>query len=200
MSANGKIQNGPRKLCVQYYVCVNKTNALPFLKQEFLPSNSNISLEVYYQINSSPMVSLTLFLLPCLAAGSWAFQVPSTFTIASRSSVATRAKTYDHSDVDNVNAPTTAATELMPRRTVIATTISSLLATAAVIPAAVAAEDTTFLQTYDDFTATSEGWSYTDKKIGTDIGGGDLKDGDRVVFDWSGYTIGYFGRPFEAKG
>ena len=24
--------------------------------------------------------------------------------------------------------------------------------------------------------------------------------GDRVVFDWSGYTIGYFGRPFEAKG
>jgi hypothetical protein len=27
-----------------------------------------------------------------------------------------------------------------------------------------------------------------------------LKDGDRVVFDWSGYTIGYFGRPFEAKG
>jgi FKBP-type peptidyl-prolyl cis-trans isomerase len=24
--------------------------------------------------------------------------------------------------------------------------------------------------------------------------------GDRVVFDWSGYTIGYFGRPFQAKG
>jgi hypothetical protein len=22
----------------------------------------------------------------------------------------------------------------------------------------------------------------------------------RVVFDWSGYTIGYFGRPFQAKG
>ena len=21
-----------------------------------------------------------------------------------------------------------------------------------------------------------------------------------IVFDWSGYTIGYFGRPFEAKG
>lgn len=27
-----------------------------------------------------------------------------------------------------------------------------------------------------------------------------IEDGDRVVFDWSGYTIGYFGRPFEAKG
>jgi FKBP-type peptidyl-prolyl cis-trans isomerase (trigger factor) len=24
--------------------------------------------------------------------------------------------------------------------------------------------------------------------------------GDRVVYDWSGYTIGYFGRPFQAKG
>jgi FKBP-type peptidyl-prolyl cis-trans isomerase 2 len=24
--------------------------------------------------------------------------------------------------------------------------------------------------------------------------------GDRVVFDWSRYTIGYFGRPFQAKG
>ena len=56
-----------------------------------------------------------------------------------------------------------------------------------------------FVQTYEDFTPTSEGWSYKDVKIGTD-GGYAAQDGDRVVFDWSGYTIGYFGRPFEAKG
>ncbi|KAL3802099.1 hypothetical protein HJC23_010855 [Cyclotella cryptica] len=57
-----------------------------------------------------------------------------------------------------------------------------------------------FVQTYEDFTTTSEGWSYKDVKVGSDVGGGELRDGDRVVFDWSGYTIGYFGRPFEAKG
>eukprot|EP00978_Attheya_sp_CCMP212_P006610 scaffold15319_cov56-Attheya_sp.AAC.5 len=34
------------------------------------------------------------------------------------------------------------------------------------------------------------------------VGSGDvvLETGDRAVFDWSGYTSGYFGRPFEAKG
>ena len=60
-----------------------------------------------------------------------------------------------------------------------------------------------FVQTYDDFAAMPEGWSYKDVKVGNRGyagGGGTLKDGDRVVFDWSGYTIGYFGRPFEAKG
>jgi hypothetical protein len=57
-----------------------------------------------------------------------------------------------------------------------------------------------FVQSYEDFTTTAEGWSYNDVKIGSDAGGGELRDGDRVVFDWSGYTIGYFGRPFEAKG
>ena len=52
-----------------------------------------------------------------------------------------------------------------------------------------------------------EGWSYKDVKIGSSSNSGsnngdaeEWKDGDRVVFDWSGYTIGYFGRPFEAKG
>ena len=60
-----------------------------------------------------------------------------------------------------------------------------------------------FVQTYDDFAAMPGGWSYKDVKVGNKGyagGGGTLKDGDRVVFDWSGYTIGYFGRPFEAKG
>jgi hypothetical protein len=24
--------------------------------------------------------------------------------------------------------------------------------------------------------------------------------GDRVVFDWEGYTLGYYGKPFESRG
>jgi hypothetical protein len=55
-----------------------------------------------------------------------------------------------------------------------------------------------FVQKYEDFTKTAEGWQFKDAKVGTgDIG---LEVGDRAVFAWSGYTIGYFGRPFEAKG
>jgi len=56
-----------------------------------------------------------------------------------------------------------------------------------------------FVQQYDDFTETPEGWSYRIVKEGPK-GGDAARVGDRVVFDWSGYTIGYFGRPFEAKG
>lgn len=55
-----------------------------------------------------------------------------------------------------------------------------------------------FVQQYSDFVKTDEGWQYKDVKVGT----GDvvLQPGDRAVFEWSGYTIGYYGRPFEAKG
>jgi hypothetical protein len=61
------------------------------------------------------------------------------------------------------------------------------------------AEDSkAFLQEYDDFTKTKVGWSYRDVNPGK--GDVQVKPGDRVVFDWSGYTIGYFGRPFQAKG
>lgn len=61
-----------------------------------------------------------------------------------------------------------------------------------------------FVQEYSDFIKTSEGWSYRD--VTTTTTGRNNNDGetpslgDRVVYDWSGYTIGYFGRPFEAKG
>ncbi|GMI06863.1 hypothetical protein TrLO_g15387 [Triparma laevis f. longispina] len=54
------------------------------------------------------------------------------------------------------------------------------------------------LQDYSDFTKTKSGWSYKDATSGK--GGTQASKGDRVVFDWSGYTIGYFGRPFQAKG
>eukprot|EP00978_Attheya_sp_CCMP212_P030465 scaffold112092_cov45-Attheya_sp.AAC.1 len=62
-----------------------------------------------------------------------------------------------------------------------------------------AAADTTndFIQKYDDFRLSDEGWQYKDVKLG--VGNVEIQDGDRVVFDWSGYTIGYFGRPFQAK-
>jgi hypothetical protein len=55
-----------------------------------------------------------------------------------------------------------------------------------------------FVQKYEDFQPSPEGWQFKDVKIGT--GELNLESGDRAVFDWSGYTIGYFGRPFEAKG
>jgi len=53
------------------------------------------------------------------------------------------------------------------------------------------------LQQYEDFTKAPEGFSYRDVTVGT---GDSASQGDRVVYEWSGYTIGYFGRPFEAKG
>lgn len=65
-------------------------------------------------------------------------------------------------------------------------------------PDARAEDSKAFLQEYDDFTKTKEGWSYRDVNPGK--GDVQVKAGDRVVFDWSGYTIGYFGRPFQAKG
>lgn len=55
-----------------------------------------------------------------------------------------------------------------------------------------------FVQQYADFTESKEGWS--SRQITPGKGGETAAVGDRVVFDWSGYTIGYFGRPFQAKG
>lgn len=49
---------------------------------------------------------------------------------------------------------------------------------------------------YSDFQKTSSGLLFKDAKVGT---GKTPAMGDRVVVDWSGYTIGYFGRPFETK-
>jgi hypothetical protein len=66
-------------------------------------------------------------------------------------------------------------------------------------PEARATEDSkAFLQEYEDFTKAKEGWSYRDVNPGK--GDMNVQAGDRVVYDWSGYTIGYFGRPFQAKG
>lgn len=74
----------------------------------------------------------------------------------------------------------------------IATAATTTIATA--LPAT--AEEVN-LQQYEDFTKAAEGWSYRD----VNVGNGDYPStGDRAVYEWSGYTIGYFGRPFEARG
>jgi hypothetical protein len=69
------------------------------------------------------------------------------------------------------------------------------------LPLAAVAEESIFapkfVQEYPDFAMADEGWSFREVKVGD---GASPNWGDRVVFDWSGYTIGYFGRPFEAKG
>ncbi|KAF8071220.1 FKBP19 [Scenedesmus sp. PABB004] len=50
--------------------------------------------------------------------------------------------------------------------------------------------------TYPDFTTTPSGLQFKDFKEGA---GPPPARGDTVVVDWSGYTIGYYGRPFEAR-
>lgn len=50
--------------------------------------------------------------------------------------------------------------------------------------------------TYSDYTTTSSGLQYQDLKEGT---GPSPQRGQTAVVDWSGVTIGYYGRPFEAR-
>ena len=50
--------------------------------------------------------------------------------------------------------------------------------------------------TYSDFSKGANGLLFKDGKSGT---GQQPAAGDRVVVEWTGYTIGYFGRPFETK-
>ena len=49
---------------------------------------------------------------------------------------------------------------------------------------------------YKDYTETKSGLLYFDYREGE----GDLpKKGQRCVIDWAGFTLGYYGRPFETK-
>ncbi|PNW75631.1 hypothetical protein CHLRE_12g534700v5 [Chlamydomonas reinhardtii] len=47
-----------------------------------------------------------------------------------------------------------------------------------------------------DYVTTPSGLQYQDIKEGN---GASPQPGDTVVIDWDGYTIGYYGRPFEAR-
>ncbi|XP_028784206.1 peptidyl-prolyl cis-trans isomerase FKBP19, chloroplastic-like isoform X2 [Neltuma alba] len=49
---------------------------------------------------------------------------------------------------------------------------------------------------YPDYTETESGLQYKDLRVGD---GPNPKAGDTVVVDWDGYTIGYYGRIFEAR-
>lgn len=49
---------------------------------------------------------------------------------------------------------------------------------------------------YPDYTETASGFQYKDLRLGT---GPTPNIGDTVVVDWDGYTIGYYGRIFEAR-
>ncbi|XP_022145793.1 peptidyl-prolyl cis-trans isomerase FKBP19, chloroplastic [Momordica charantia] len=49
---------------------------------------------------------------------------------------------------------------------------------------------------YPDYTETESGLQYKDLRVGE---GPSPKIGDTVVVDWDGYTIGYYGRIFEAR-
>jgi FKBP-type peptidyl-prolyl cis-trans isomerase len=50
--------------------------------------------------------------------------------------------------------------------------------------------------TYSDYVTTDSGLQYQDLKPGT---GAQPSTGQTAVVDWSGVTIGYYGRPFEAR-
>ncbi|KAM3392905.1 hypothetical protein ACQJBY_013845 [Aegilops geniculata] len=49
---------------------------------------------------------------------------------------------------------------------------------------------------YPDYTETESGLQYKDLRVGE---GPSPKKGETVVIDWDGYTIGYYGRIFEAR-
>mmetsp|Transcript_49250 Transcript_49250/g.97418 ORF Transcript_49250/g.97418 Transcript_49250/m.97418 type:complete len:225 (+) Transcript_49250:51-725(+) len=49
---------------------------------------------------------------------------------------------------------------------------------------------------YPDFTATPSGLQFKEVKSGTGLG---AEVGDRIVLSWEGYTIGYYGRPYEKR-
>lgn len=50
--------------------------------------------------------------------------------------------------------------------------------------------------TYPDYEMTPSGLQYKDMREGT---GEVPREGDTLLVDWDGYTIGYYGRPFEAR-
>lgn len=49
---------------------------------------------------------------------------------------------------------------------------------------------------YPDYVSTDSGLQYKDLRDGS---GDTAKDGSHVTIDWDGYTLGYYGRPFEAR-
>jgi hypothetical protein len=132
------------------------------------------------------MMIRVAFLFLGLAVTTHAFVVPTTLSGSITTALSSSIRNDDADDEpDN------------PRRA----TLALMLSAAVGLPLAAVAEESIFapkfVQEYPDFAMADEGWSFREVKVGD---GASPNWGDRVVFDWSGYTIGYFGRPFEAKG
>jgi hypothetical protein len=52
---------------------------------------------------------------------------------------------------------------------------------------------------YSDFTRTASGLQYKDVRPGAKEGKEYNDNAKIAVVDWDGYTLGYYGRPFEAR-
>mmetsp|Transcript_23166 Transcript_23166/g.38312 ORF Transcript_23166/g.38312 Transcript_23166/m.38312 type:complete len:264 (+) Transcript_23166:83-874(+) len=150
------------------------------------------------------MVSITPLLIASMMATVTVTQAwvsaPQTTTTKLTAVALQATTTTTTSRSQHINAAESADNNDSARRTLL---VGSALASASLLfsAPALAAEDNppAYLQEYSDFTESpSGGWRYRDVKDGS--GTVAAKKGDRVVFDWSGYTIGYFGRPFQAKG
>jgi hypothetical protein len=172
------------------------------------------------RIRSAACMLMTIIILStlCLPLVCHGFaQVTSTRRGTTSTMVLLISSNRDDDDANNVRFDDTPAVlPLLERRHLLqrlsvtaakaALSVPILLTTAAntavaAVDAGAAAEgDTKFVQqSYEDFIKTPEGWSYREVKPGS--GKGEKAQlGDRVVFQWSGYTIGYFGRPFQAQG
>jgi len=141
------------------------------------------------------LLGLLVLALSSLSFQCQAFVLDSAASLVSPRLVSPRLAAAGSSESDS---------PLLPRRAVLGQVLLTALLVVPTSAAAAAAEQDPasmyapkFVQSYDDFTDTPEGWSYRDVTAGK---GDAAAIGDRVVFDWSGYTIGYFGRPFQAKG
>ena len=140
----------------------------------------------------------SLFVVPCVvllqcSEGTHAFLTPLP-CVTKTDTRLTAISSFDNDGADNSSL-------LFNQRRATLALLTSAAVAGTPLAAAVAEEESIFapkfVQEYEDFSQTSEGWSFRDVKVGE---GEAPSWGDRVVFDWSGYTIGYFGRPFEAKG
>lgn len=100
--------------------------------------------------------------------------------------------------------------QVIERRQVMFTSLRLMAAALFVAPAAVASSRSDFADMpalrgkdygktkmrYPDYTETDSGLQFKDLRVGI---GPTPKIGDTVVVDWDGYTIGYYGRIFEAR-
>jgi len=172
---------------------------ITILNQSYNSSNQN------RQRSNEMKTASTIILLPLFFTSCAAFAPPPSPLKNNNRPILLQAKAAKD-DVNNDQGQESRRQILqksIPMLALMTTTVTAIASNPAPSHAISGALDQTnsapdFVQKYEDFTNTAEGWQFKDAKIGT--GDVSLEVGDRAVFAWSGYTIGYFGRPFEAKG